>query len=214
MMAILYSIKHMQTLNPDLIKKKKTKYWCWFKRNKKKKSSSNIQAQIVSQTYLHQQIKTKTAGAVVKKNNNFCTIPPTTHLDLYGAKCSFTTTICLHHNIWRSSHRPLFTSGSLFPEGSAGTERKKTKMEWMRRLSRVNFQETGPCWVSRCQAPTGSSHWDSLFQPRASVHLLNVPPESNALNRVRRKGGKVCTKQWREKPCAEGSRGTMMAELV
>lgn len=87
--------------------------------------------------------------------------------------------ICLHHNIWRSSHRVLFTSGSPFPEGSAGAETEKTQTEWMRRASKANLQETGACWVSHCQSLTGSSHWDSLFQPGASVHLPNVPPESN-----------------------------------
>lgn len=50
--------------------------------------------------------------------------------------------ICLHHNIWRSSHRVLFTSGSLFPEGSAGAETEKPQTEWMRRASKANLQET------------------------------------------------------------------------
>lgn len=49
----------------------------------------------------------------------------------------------------------------------------------MRRASKANLQETRACWVSHCQSLTGSSHWDSLSQPGASVHLPNVPPESN-----------------------------------
>lgn len=40
-------------------------------------------------------------------------------------------------------HTGIFTSGSLFPEGSAGAETEKTQTEWMRRASESQFARNG-----------------------------------------------------------------------
>lgn len=206
-MAILYSIKH--TLNPDMIKKKKKELVLIQK--KRKRSSLNIQAQIVNQTYLHQQIKTKTEGEVVEKQQ-FLHNPsaPTPWISIMPNVLSQRWYVCIITSGARhteSSSHP----GASFLKDLQG-QRHKNKDGVNVPPVQGNLQETGACWVSHCQALTGSSHWDSLFQPGALVHLPNVPPESKALNRAWRKGRNVCTKQGREKPCAGGSRGPMLAE--
>lgn len=209
-MAILYSINTCRLWILTWLKKKKKLVLI---QKKRKRSSSNIQAQIVSQTYLQQQIKTKTEGEWLEKQQNNCTtlLPP---LNLHCAKRSFTTMICLHHNIWRSSHRVLFTSGSLFPGGSAEEETQKQRCSECAARLKVICKRQGHVESVTARPslapPTGTG---SSSQGRRCTHPTCRLNQTHWIEREE-KGGMFAQSRGEKSPALRRSRGPVTGELV
>lgn len=174
---------------------------------KRKRSSSNIQAQIVSQTYLHQQIKTKGEGEGPEKQQNNCTILP--HwISIVPNVLSQRRYVCIVTSGARRTKSSSHPGASFLKDlqGQRWTKKTQRRGECTARLKvickrqgHVESVTVRPRWL----LPLGLA-----LPARGAVHSPNVPPESSALNGSAKKRGKCLHKAGERKALSRGgSRG-------